>query len=150
MTIRLREGCAAKIGARGQDAAPTETAAAPASLRNCRRSSETLACFSFFDMATPFCARGFLRPQPFNRRSMSCQSAHRVCGSAFLDNSARVRIDECVHRRTLQDKENSYELRFRRSLLERRCHTVNFENLHALSARDFHRPEAGAFGDRPL
>src|SRR4051794_38921315 len=62
--------------------APIETAAAPASLMNCRRFSveickPALALFSFFDITIPPHASMFVfRPQPFNRRALACQSIH--------------------------------------------------------------------------
>src|SRR5581483_6992908 len=90
MTMRLRDGCAAKIGARGHDAAPAETAA-PASLRNWRRSREAPECLSFFDITAPlahsdFCARNHLSDGPGRvnpRAALACSDSlttRRGCG----------------------------------------------------------------------
>src|SRR6476620_5388035 len=78
--MRLRAGCAAKIDPCGHDAAPTEAVVAAATFINCRRliiddRTCSFGLLLFFAIRFPFTVTK-IRPQPFNRRTVVCQSIH--------------------------------------------------------------------------
>jgi hypothetical protein len=76
--MRLRAGCAANIDLCGHDAAPSEAVVPAVSFINCRRliiddRTCSFGLFVFSAIRFPFTVAK-IRPQPFNRRTVVCQS----------------------------------------------------------------------------